>query len=438
MEKGRNNTLFTPSGCLTEKGLSMFTNGQLTEEETTSVKSHLQTCELCSLAAEGYLIADPEAFSEDVSFLNSGFVRISLNEEKIQEHTLPDEKRIEGSVSPVNYHKAIKPVAEGLNAKATSPENHPSEHGAIPASFRNTKTAFPRYQYRLLAAIILLLVGFGSLLLYLQLKHSTIKNNTAVVIEKSDTVPSGLHTTDPLAEKKLVSEKKEQSGLSSAKETNSGKVITIINDRKTTTPGYADQTMVGLIERSSLAYREENGIAPTQGMPRAATPDAPQGIVNKKLPVIDVENEFEIMSTAAGTQDTEATPVSMDEKASRGSNMKTITDNNEITEAEIFTVVEESPHYPGGGEMMNKFLQENIQYPKAALEASIQGTVYMTFVVEKDGSITDVHVLRGIGGGCDEEATRVIKRMPKWIPGKQRGKPVRVQFLMPINFKLAG
>jgi protein TonB len=73
-----------------------------------------------------------------------------------------------------------------------------------------------------------------------------------------------------------------------------------------------------------------------------------------------------------------------------------------------------------------------------ARESSIQGTVYVTFVVERDGSVTDVRVLRGIGGGCDEEAIRVIKAMPKWNPGKQRGKPVRVQFNMPIKFTLAG
>lgn len=73
-----------------------------------------------------------------------------------------------------------------------------------------------------------------------------------------------------------------------------------------------------------------------------------------------------------------------------------------------------------------------------ARESGIQGTVYVTFVVERNGNVTDVRVLRGIGGGCDEEAVRVIKAMPKWNPGKQRGKPVRVQFNMPIKFTLAG
>ena len=73
-----------------------------------------------------------------------------------------------------------------------------------------------------------------------------------------------------------------------------------------------------------------------------------------------------------------------------------------------------------------------------ARESGIQGTVYVTFVVEPSGNVSDVRVLRGIGGGCDEEAIRVIQSMPKWTPGKQRGKSVRVQFNMPIKFTLQG
>lgn len=115
-----------------------------------------------------------------------------------------------------------------------------------------------------------------------------------------------------------------------------------------------------------------------------------------------------------------------------------VVEEEEVAEAEIFTVVEDQPSFPGGDEARIRFLQENIRYPQMARESGIQGTVYVTFVVERNGSVTDVRVMRGIGGGCDEEAVRVIKAMPKWIPGKQRGKPVRVQFNMPIKFTLAG
>lgn len=105
---------------------------------------------------------------------------------------------------------------------------------------------------------------------------------------------------------------------------------------------------------------------------------------------------------------------------------------------DIFLVVESMPSFPGGEAKIYEFLSNNLTYPVMAKESGIQGKVYMTFVVERDGSITDVRVLRGIGGGCDEEAIRVINSMPRWTPGKQRGIPVRVQFNLPIKFTLQG
>jgi protein TonB len=112
--------------------------------------------------------------------------------------------------------------------------------------------------------------------------------------------------------------------------------------------------------------------------------------------------------------------------------------DNEVEEEKVFMVVEEQPSFPGGEEARMKYLQKNIEYPQMARESGIEGTVYVTFVVETDGTVTNVRILRGIGGGCDEEALRVVRNMPKWEPGKQRGRSVRVQFNMPIKFKLAG
>lgn len=111
-------------------------------------------------------------------------------------------------------------------------------------------------------------------------------------------------------------------------------------------------------------------------------------------------------------------------------------DEEEIEEEEIFMVVEEQPGFPGGDAERMRFLMKNIKYPTMAKESGIQGTVYVSFVVERNGAITDVQILRGIGGGCDEEAVRVVKMMPKWKAGKQRGKAVRVRFSMPIKFTL--
>ncbi|MFA5418091.1 MAG: energy transducer TonB [Bacteroidales bacterium] len=110
--------------------------------------------------------------------------------------------------------------------------------------------------------------------------------------------------------------------------------------------------------------------------------------------------------------------------------------DEEIVEQEIFTVVESMPDFPGGMGKLMSYLATNIKYPPLAKESGIQGRVFINFVVEPDGSISQVKVLRGIGGGCDEEAVRVVKAMPKWKPGMQRGKPVRVSYNLPVKFTL--
>ncbi len=104
----------------------------------------------------------------------------------------------------------------------------------------------------------------------------------------------------------------------------------------------------------------------------------------------------------------------------------------------IYTIVETMPEFPGGRAKMMGFLAANISYPQAARDKGVEGRVYVSFVVNEDGSVSDVKVLRGIGGGCDEEAVRVVQSMPNWKPGTQKGKPVRVAYNLPINFKLSG
>lgn len=106
------------------------------------------------------------------------------------------------------------------------------------------------------------------------------------------------------------------------------------------------------------------------------------------------------------------------------------------TDSDVFTLVEVAPMYIGGQTAMMQFLSKNLQYPAEAMEKNVQGTVYVSFIVEKDGSISNVVLKRDIGSGCGEEAVRVVKMMPKWTPGKQKGKEVRTQFVLPVTFKL--
>ena len=116
--------------------------------------------------------------------------------------------------------------------------------------------------------------------------------------------------------------------------------------------------------------------------------------------------------------------------------MDTITE--EELETELFgCIVETLPSFPGGERKLFEFIGKNVVYPKEAIDAGVEGQVFVEFFVEKDGSITVGKVLKGIGYGCDEEALRVIGLMPKWEPGSQRGKRVRVRHTLPITFKLA-
>ena len=147
-------------------------------------------------------------------------------------------------------------------------------------------------------------------------------------------------------------------------------------------------------------------------------------IINVVKDDVVVEDEIELdVDMDDNTEMEEYVPVAQEEE-------------EVVEELQTFLVVEEMPSYPGGEQEMYRFISQNIEYPRMAKESGISGRVFVTFVVEKDGSVTDVQVLRGIGGGCDEEAIRVIKSMPKWKAGKQRGKAVRVQYRMPIKFTL--
>ena len=101
-----------------------------------------------------------------------------------------------------------------------------------------------------------------------------------------------------------------------------------------------------------------------------------------------------------------------------------------------FVIVEQMPQFPGGEKEMMKFIHNNLRYPSLAAENGIQGTVIVNFVVDHDGKITRIKVVRGIGGGCDEEAMRVLSKMPAWSPGRQGGKPVLVSYTVPIKYVL--
>lgn len=182
---------------------------------------------------------------------------------------------------------------------------------------------------------------------------------------------------------------------------------------------------------------EEEVIPITQPIFTAAPPPpAETPAVAEILDIVDNNTEIE-EETIESTEDTnEATsgpsaPVSGPVMAGPPAPVQ-----EESDEGEIFEVVEQNPMFPGGDKALMAWLTKNLKYPASAQENGIQGRVLVQFVVNKDGSIVDPKVLRGADPALDKEAMRVVSAMPKWTPGKQRGKTVRVRYTLPVTFRL--
>lgn len=164
-------------------------------------------------------------------------------------------------------------------------------------------------------------------------------------------------------------------------------------------------------------------IPPTEQAP----PPPPKTIIPKIIEVPDeeeIEEELNVVVDVEMKETTEAIKIAPVEEIAK-----------EDTD-EIFVIVEEQPQFPGGNSEFLKYLRDNMRYPRQARSMAIEGRVYVQAIVGKDGSLDDVQVLKGIGGGCDEEALRVVKLSPKWKPGRQRGNNVRTKIVIPIVFKL--
>ena len=177
----------------------------------------------------------------------------------------------------------------------------------------------------------------------------------------------------------------------------------------------------------TVIFEEEIIPITEQEQPKQAPPPPEAPKVEEVLEIMDNDSEVE-ESTIQASDDTQAavevkyTPVEVEEE--------------DVEEQQIFQVVEEMPEFPGGmGECM-KFLSKNIKYPTISQENGVQGRVIVQFVVNRDGSIVDPVVVRGVDPYLDKEALRVIASMPKWKPGKQRGKAVRVKYTVPVTFRL--
>ena len=172
----------------------------------------------------------------------------------------------------------------------------------------------------------------------------------------------------------------------------------------------------------------EEEIIPITEQPEQVTPPPPEA------PSI-----AETLTIVEDDADVEETAIVSSEELNQAVEIKYVpvaVEEEEPEEQQIFQIVEEMPEFPGGMGECLKFLMKNAKYPTISQENGVQGKVSVKFVIEKDGSIADPVVVRGVDPYLDKEALRVVKSMPKWKPGKQRGKPVRVSYTVPVIFKL--
>ena len=190
---------------------------------------------------------------------------------------------------------------------------------------------------------------------------------------------------------------------------------------------YEQEFSGDIIDSGDIILEEE--IVPITMPEKKTVPPPPQAVSQAEVLNI-VEDDAEIEETTIVSNEDQAEFVEI-------TNDVPIVVEEPEEEDQIFQVVEEDATFPGGTAELMKYLQKNIKYPSICQEQGIQGRVIVQFVVEKDGSITDVQVIKAINPYLDKEAVRVVSTMPKWSPGKQRGKPVRVRFTLPVTFRLS-
>lgn len=383
----RTHGLFTPSGCLTVEALQKSVSSMLTAEEQEVVDMHLVECELCREALDGLAL-------------------------------LPGIDRLDSTVDAINEN-----LKESFFPK--------SSKNPIKIIWSNN-----RVFYFSAAASVLILIGiFSFLMFYIEDSDSKISVVTEKQVDKNQKpqtfLPEKENSQKPVSEFKNYPEKKENEIITDQViKPEQKKIVQIVED-----DSELERDNVKNIE--TLDDFEEEVLSPPMAI--VETEESVEIVKKEDVLVADevMERNAEGMIVELEATGSKKSKGNRDQKESDeyiGLAEASMVADTSLEDKQVFIVIEQQPEFPGGEKELDKFLSENIKYPRQAIEDSIQGKVFVTFVVEKDGKITDARVLRGIGGGCDEEALRVIKKMPKWIPGKQRGKAVRVQFNLPIAF----
>ncbi len=374
--------IFTPSGCLTGEALLQLVNGLLKGKTLSEAQNHIAECPLCADAAEGLKM-----------WLNENKAALAESEKTnaSDNHPLASPQKTEATEPiPALFRKRTDVINEHIRKRLYA-------HGRIEAAEKK-RISYQPFVWLSAAATLLLFIVIGYVLwLQNQLYTQTLAKERADQILMLE----GTSNQDTLIVSML--QKHGIPSLTDNEEKGSQKPSQIVADII-----ISDDDMIRQDNRSVIMQASEFPETP----PERETSGANGGT---KIPGSD--NARPISGGTYSIASIEKTEIEDETRP-------------------VFAIVEQMPSFPGGEEKRIAFLARNIRYPEKAVENAIQGKVYVSFVVKRNGNLADFKVLQGIGGGCDEEVLRVVKMMPKWSPGKQDGKAVDVLYNMAVKFKL--
>jgi len=418
--------LFTPSGCLKFEALRKYNSLELSEREKELADVHLKSCEMCTDALEGLsLVSDQDKLSSLITEINENLNK-ALVTEKI-----------------IHKPKAIK------------------IHNRV-------------FYYAAAASILILFGIFSYFRFYWQKPETELSVLSEQTIDENVQPPPTIYDNDN--SKLTIKPEEEPTIVTTVAEKQKSpqpvKKEKLIKDKPKNVEKEPKGSLEKKVEKESLlteterheSFHEqtEDEILIDSSVDLASVGQPVEyfirGVVVSGERVIDDElSEYSVNHQAVSQNNSRAMGAksSKSDKKSKERSLKASGQKDsqegfsediisEISEPEqetteknaIFTVIEQMPEFPGGEEAMIKYLSENLIYPDSAKVMGIQGTVYISFIIKESGEISNAKINRGIGGGCDKEALRVIESMPDWLPGLQRGKPVRVLINMPVVFRL--
>ncbi len=391
-KRKESSALFMPSGCLTGDALMLFVTGELTGAALAKAQKHIADCALCTDAAEGlrlWLKSNKPVESSAQGILSA------LNSEDAgltDEQPFAETHSNKPAASPVNkFHARTDILNERIKQRLHT-------HAIIEANEKKRLSYKPFVWIAAAASVIILIGSFYVVWIQNQIDIAKLTKQRAAEMAMLES-PANHDTLNILLQDKnpaLALAVKNVKGISKSTQTHENIIV----------------------EDAMVLNQDELSVASQAGVSH-------EKLLNEEVTAIKED------SKAVAADKANPEPAGYDAKMAAKKTVET-----EYEGKMVFTEVEEMPYFPGGEAERNKFLSDNITYPQQATENGIQGTVYTSFIVDSNGKIEDAKILRGIGGGCDEEALRVVKLMPRWKPGKQSGKPVRVLFNMPVYFKL--